>query len=214
MNLPVGVAEVKKPNGRARHHAPAAAGGDLLDLASLNLQSPPSAAAAAASAPVRSSRSASRASAAAAAAAVSIAMPSAAGGDGAAAPATAAGGEQGVGLDKPTLLGQIFDYMCMLRTQYGLRHVFGVVTNYAEWRIVWLPDTDAAAQASELPVRDDSQADPSAPLRSVANFPDRAACSRRSRGSVRVADCAVLCRCVPNSCVQQSTSVRNLHPCV
>jgi len=53
----------------------------------------------------------------------------------------------------------------MLRTQYGLRYVFGIVTNYAEWRIVWLPDSDAAAQATELPFRDMKPADPNAPLR-------------------------------------------------
>jgi len=59
----------------------------------------------------------------------------------------------------------VLQYMCMLRTQYGLRYVFGIVTNYAEWRIVWLPDSDAAAQATELPFRDMKPADPNAPLR-------------------------------------------------
>jgi len=53
----------------------------------------------------------------------------------------------------------------MLRTQYGLRYVFGIVTNYAEWRIVWLPDCDAAAHATELPFRDVEPADPKAALR-------------------------------------------------
>ena len=55
--------------------------------------------------------------------------------------------------------------MCMLRTQYGFRYVFGIVTNYAEWRIVWLPDTEAAAQATELPYRNVQPSNPNTPLR-------------------------------------------------
>lgn len=60
---------------------------------------------------------------------------------------------------------RVLQYMCMLRTQYGLRYVFGIVTNYAEWRIVWLPDCDAAAQATELPFGDVQPADPNAAIR-------------------------------------------------
>jgi hypothetical protein len=69
------------------------------------------------------------------------------------------------GLDKPRLLGQIFDYMCMLRTQHGLRYVFGIITNYATWRIVWLPDTEAAAQATELPYHNVQPANSDTPLK-------------------------------------------------
>ena len=154
LNLPVGVGEVKKPKGRARPHV-GASNGALPDLASLSLQ-PSTPAVPAASPTVRSSRLASKAAAAATAAATAASSSSS---------STDAATVQGVGLDKPTLLGQIFDYMCMLRTQYGLRYVFGIVTNYAEWRIVWLPDTEAAAQATELPYCDVQPADAHTPLR-------------------------------------------------
>jgi hypothetical protein len=157
LNLPVGVGEVKKPKRRARPpHAQVAAAGVLPDIASLNLQSLAAVAPTAASPAIRSARLAAKAAAPtlAAAAAASSASP-------AADPAAV----QGIGLDKPTLLGQIFDYMCMLRTQYGLRYVFGIVTNYAEWRIVWLPDTEAAAQTTELPFRNVQPANPNTPLR-------------------------------------------------
>jgi hypothetical protein len=41
--------------------------------------------------------------------------------------------------------GQIFDYMRRLREFHGLDHVFGIVSTYREWRIVWLADCDDAA---------------------------------------------------------------------
>jgi hypothetical protein len=40
--------------------------------------------------------------------------------------------------------------MLKLRDDYGLRDVFGIVTNYREWRIVWLPDTDQVAADTTL----------------------------------------------------------------
>jgi hypothetical protein len=45
-------------------------------------------------------------------------------------------------------LGQAYAYMRKLRDDYGIRDVFGVVTSYAYWRIVWLPDTDFTATAT------------------------------------------------------------------
>jgi hypothetical protein len=44
-------------------------------------------------------------------------------------------------------LGQVYAYMRKLRDDYGIRDVFGIVTNYAYWRIVWLPDSDSSAAA-------------------------------------------------------------------
>lgn len=160
LNLPVGVGEVKKPKGRARPHAAAApAASDALpDITSLSLQ-PPHQAAAAATPTIRSTRSAAKAAALAPAAVAAASSSSSAAG------ATA----HGDGLDKPALLGQIFDYMCMLRTQHGLRYVFGIVTNYAEWRVVWLPDTDTAAQATELPFHKAQPVDPDTPLQSATH---------------------------------------------
>jgi hypothetical protein len=45
-------------------------------------------------------------------------------------------------------LGQVYAYMRKLRDDYGIRDVFGIVTNYAYWRIVWLPDSDTSAAAT------------------------------------------------------------------
>jgi len=157
-NLPVGVGEVKKPKGRARSRAAVATADALPAIASLSLQSSPPAAPAASPAVRSSSRLASKVATAATTAATA--------GSGLSSGADVAAVE-GIGLDKPTLLGQIFDYMCMLRTQYGLRYVFGIVTNYVEWRIVWLPDTEPAAEAAELPFRQVQPADPNTPYKSV-----------------------------------------------
>ena len=74
----------------------------------------------------------------------------------AAAPSARAGRPSA--LNRPTLLGQVFDHMCMMRTHWGVRHVFGVVTNYLEWRVVW-------ADATELPFPQTDQADPLTPTR-------------------------------------------------
>jgi hypothetical protein len=46
--------------------------------------------------------------------------------------------------------GQIFDYMLQLRAFHGVRQVFGIITTLIEWQIVWLPDTQEAALATDL----------------------------------------------------------------
>lgn len=81
----------------------------------------------------------------------------------AAAPSARARGPSA--LNRSTLQGQIFDHMCMQRTHWGVRQVFGVVTNYLEWRVVWLPDSQTAADATELPFQQTDQADPLTPTR-------------------------------------------------
>jgi hypothetical protein len=53
-------------------------------------------------------------------------------------------------MDNKLLLGQIFDYMMKIRSVNGMRYVFGVITDYREWRICWLNDSDAAATTAEL----------------------------------------------------------------
>lgn len=62
-------------------------------------------------------------------------------------------------LNEPRVLGQIFDYMLRLRNYYGIRQVFGLVTTFEEWRVVWLPDTDVAATAGNLDYPIDSVVD-------------------------------------------------------
>jgi hypothetical protein len=149
LNLPVGVGEVKKPKRRVTNavvHSPPDALAST--LSSLCLSPAPSPAAALTTA--RSPRLIARACAAASSSSSSSsALP----------PSSV----QALGLDKPTLLGQIFDYMCLLRAQYGLRYVFGILSNYVEWRIVWLPDTQVAADATELPFEPATPADVDSP---------------------------------------------------
>ena len=54
--------------------------------------------------------------------------------------------------------GQIFDYMLLLKHFYGLKYIFGIVTNYMEWRIYWLPTSDdAAARALLIPEQQQQQ---------------------------------------------------------
>ena len=37
--------------------------------------------------------------------------------------------------------GQLFDYMEMLHSTFGVQNVFGIMTTYHEWRICWLKGT-------------------------------------------------------------------------
>lgn len=50
-------------------------------------------------------------------------------------------------LDDKHLLGCEFDSMMRLKSYFGLKHVFGIITTYEEWRIVWLPDASDVARA-------------------------------------------------------------------
>ena len=65
-------------------------------------------------------------------------------------------------LDHELVAGQMYDYLKRLRSFYGLIHVFGIATTYAEWRLFWLRDdaTEAAALASPpAALSDDSLGD-------------------------------------------------------
>jgi hypothetical protein len=46
--------------------------------------------------------------------------------------------------------GQVFDYLMMLRTFYGIAHAFGILTTYNEWQVVWLPDTNHIANSKAI----------------------------------------------------------------
>ncbi|KAJ3070316.1 hypothetical protein HK102_006711 [Quaeritorhiza haematococci] len=53
-------------------------------------------------------------------------------------------------LEDEDLLRQITNYMLELRYSHGLTFVFGIITTYEEWRILWFDDTDPAARADNL----------------------------------------------------------------
>lgn len=79
-------------------------------------------------------------------------------------------------LNSPHVAGQLFDYMCRLRSFHGLREVFGIATTYRQWRVFWLPDTDSvtAAGAAEF-----SQPAAQAPLDKSTAMPPQPAASAR-----------------------------------
>ena len=52
-------------------------------------------------------------------------------------------------LSKEKVLGQLFDYLVHLKNYTGRRDVFGILTTYHEWRVVWLPECDEAARSTE-----------------------------------------------------------------
>ena len=52
-------------------------------------------------------------------------------------------------LSKEKVLGQIFDYLVHLKNYTGRRDVFGILTTYHEWRVVWLPESDEAARSTK-----------------------------------------------------------------
>lgn len=51
-------------------------------------------------------------------------------------------------MDSPVVHGQIYDYMLRLRSFHGIKHVFGIVSTYHQWRLYWLEDCAAAAAAA------------------------------------------------------------------
>ena len=56
-------------------------------------------------------------------------------------------------MNSSQLHGQIFDYMMRLRSFYGQKHVFGIVSTYSEWRIYWLSNSDCDKAASATKVK-------------------------------------------------------------
>ena len=54
-------------------------------------------------------------------------------------------------LENPMCFGQIYDYLTYLKECLGVVDPFGILTTYDEWQIVWLPESDDYATASQLP---------------------------------------------------------------
>jgi len=52
--------------------------------------------------------------------------------------------------DDSVVVGQLYDYMKVLRLFFGLDYVFGIVTTYREWRIFWLEDTEDVARETDM----------------------------------------------------------------
>lgn len=50
-------------------------------------------------------------------------------------------------LDSKCVHGQIFDYMLRLKTYFGLRTVFGIVSTYKQWRVFWNEEADELANS-------------------------------------------------------------------
>ena len=52
--------------------------------------------------------------------------------------------------NKKFFYGQLFDYLVLARSFYGLTNMLGILTNYDEWEICWLPDSDQCALSTDL----------------------------------------------------------------
>jgi hypothetical protein len=52
-------------------------------------------------------------------------------------------------LQNPYVQGQIFDYMLRLQSFFGIKHVFGILSSYEQWRVCWMPtSTERAARTT------------------------------------------------------------------
>ena len=54
-------------------------------------------------------------------------------------------------LEHPRILGEVYDYLMLLRNFEGLSHVYGILTSYKQWRVCWLEDTDEDATRTTMP---------------------------------------------------------------
>ena len=52
--------------------------------------------------------------------------------------------------NKAEIFIQLFDYMLMVQSFYGVTYVLGILTNYQSWQICWLPHSDPCALAENL----------------------------------------------------------------
>eukprot|EP00698_Gefionella_okellyi_P009686 TRINITY_DN2484_c1_g1_i1.p1 TRINITY_DN2484_c1_g1~~TRINITY_DN2484_c1_g1_i1.p1 ORF type:complete len:545 (-),score=62.01 TRINITY_DN2484_c1_g1_i1:45-1679(-) len=59
--------------------------------------------------------------------------------------------QQGI-LNEPTVRGQLYDYLVLLKSYHGLENAFGILTTYEEYCVCWLSDvqTDALASAATI----------------------------------------------------------------
>jgi len=55
-------------------------------------------------------------------------------------------------LNNMLVAGEMYDYLLRLKSFHGLRHCFGIATNYLCWRVFWLPsdETDEIAAANQV----------------------------------------------------------------
>ena len=53
--------------------------------------------------------------------------------------------KKNVDLNDTHILGQVFDYLMILKNHFSLDYAFGILTNYDNWRVCWLPDADCIA---------------------------------------------------------------------
>ena len=59
-------------------------------------------------------------------------------------------------LSNPNVIGQMYDYLSQLMHYTGRCHVFGILTDYNEWRIVWLTETNDAAMSATINTNGDA----------------------------------------------------------
>ncbi|CAG8631081.1 8882_t:CDS:1, partial [Paraglomus occultum] len=57
-------------------------------------------------------------------------------------------------MDSPQLGGQVFDYLTMLQSFYGIKWHFAIVSTYRQWKIFWLKDTDTIAKSDSVSTPD------------------------------------------------------------
>lgn len=53
-------------------------------------------------------------------------------------------------LEEPAILGQVLDYLRVLRHQFGVRSPYAICTTYEQWRVLHLPDADDATRGPRL----------------------------------------------------------------
>ncbi len=54
-------------------------------------------------------------------------------------------------LDDPVLLNKMYERLLSLKIYHGIDKPFGIMTSYENWRVVWLPEDNAAAAEVTLP---------------------------------------------------------------
>ncbi len=60
---------------------------------------------------------------------------------------------------KKLIYGQLFDYLMRIRSFHGVRFVFGIFSDFKEWRVCWLPDSELLAQSTILDFLPESSID-------------------------------------------------------